>query len=197
MQRPIPSASEYGQAMLALLPRGPVWPREPDSVLYRVMGALAPTYVRSHKRSGELIEEAFPATTNELLAEWEATMGLPDPCAGEAPTFALRRAQVVAKLTGRGGQSKEYFIAVALSLGFAITITEFREFCADDPCEGPLYGDLWAFAWQVNAPLVSLLEFEADTWRADDPLAIWGNAILECALQAIKPAHTTLLFSYT
>lgn len=197
MARPVPTAAEYREAMLALLPRGPVWPREPDGILSRVFGALTPTYVRSHKRAGELIEDAFPATTIELLTEWEQTLGLPDPCAGEAPTFALRRAQVVAKLAGRGGQSKPYFIQVAASLGFTITITEFREFCADDPCDTPLYGEEWAHAWQVNAPLASLLEFEADHWRADDPLAIWGNGLLECALRAIKPAHTTLIFSYT
>jgi uncharacterized protein YmfQ (DUF2313 family) len=33
--------------------------------------------------------------------------------------------------------------------------------------------------------------------RVSDPLAAWGNTLLECVMRRLKPAHTTLLFSYT
>lgn len=191
------AAADFRAAMLALLPRGPVWPREPDSVLVHAIGALCETLARNTARANFLVRDAFPGSTEELLPEWEATLGLPDPCAGEAPTIALRRAQVVAKLTGRGGQSKPYYIAVALALGYAITITEFKPFAVGDPVGLPLYGEAWAFAWQVNAPLESILYFDVGHWHAGDPLAAWGNAVLECVLREIMPAHTILIFSYT
>ncbi len=196
MAAPEFNAEDYRTAMAALLPRGPAWPREPDSILMRVLGALAPSYVRNNARANYLLVDAFPSTTLELLEEWEATLGLPDPCAGEATTILERRAQVVAKLTGLGGQSKSYYIGVAAALGYTITITEFKPFTVGDPVGLPLYGADWAHAWQVTAPLNTVAYFEVGAWRAGDPLARWGNAVLECVLENIKPAHTELIFSY-
>jgi uncharacterized protein YmfQ (DUF2313 family) len=54
-------------------------------------------------RAGQLIPDAFPCSTVELLPEWEATLGLPDPCV-QPPltTLQQRQAAVCAKLVARG-----------------------------------------------------------------------------------------------
>ena len=36
----------------------------------------------------------------------------------------------------------------------------------------------------------------ASASRVGDPLARWGNTILECVLRALAPAHTILQFAY-
>lgn len=34
------------------------------------------------------------------------------------------------------------------------------------------------------------------TWSADEPLARWGNALLECMIRALAPAHVHVIFMY-
>jgi uncharacterized protein YmfQ (DUF2313 family) len=197
MRAPILTAADFLSALQALMPRGRVWPRELDSVQAETLAGLAPTYERQTNRANYLLVDVFPATTTEVLPEWEETLGLPDPCAGEAPTIQQRRAQVVAKLTNTGGQSVAYFIAYAAALGFVITITEFTPFRMGAQRMGaPLGGPDWAHTWAVNAPLNTIVFFRTGVSTMGEALEAFGNAVLECEFNAIKPAHTILQFRY-
>src|SRR5690349_19184852 len=154
MLAPNYKAADFLKALQGLMPRGRVWPRDPDAVQTQVLSGLAPSYERSTARANYLLVDAFPATTYELLPEWESTLGLPDPCAGVAPTIAQRQAQVLARFVGVGGPSIASLAAFAANLGYTVTITQFVEaragqMRAGDPCNGTA----WSFAWQVNAPL--------------------------------------------
>jgi uncharacterized protein YmfQ (DUF2313 family) len=133
------------------------------------------------------------------LPEWEATLGLPDPCIGELDTIQQRQAAVCAKFTARGGQSAAYFRQLAASLGYAITITTFRPFyVSEGHVDDPLYDEQWAFVWQVNiAASNTLVYFRVGESTVDEPLVAFGNTALECLLDAAKPAHTEIIFSYT
>lgn len=188
---------DFARLMSNLSPTGDAWPTEPDSVRQKALLAFAPTFARLNARANFLVDDAFPATSLELLPEWELSVGLPDPCAGPAPTLQARRKQVVARLASYGGQSKAYLIQYALNLGYVITITEFVPFTADRGFGDGLLWDEWgAYAWQINAPLYTIVYFSADLSAADEPLATYGNTVLECELRAIAPAHTTLTFAY-
>ncbi|WP_387440546.1 putative phage tail protein, partial [Photorhabdus sp. RM105S] len=71
---------------------------------------------------------AFPATATIMLPEWEKSLGLPDDCGiGEIDTIPLRQKTVVSRLLRDGGQSKEFFINLAATMGYTITITEYRQ----------------------------------------------------------------------
>lgn len=188
------SAADFTNAMLALLPRGAAWPREPDSVPAQVLGALAPTYARQAARSFNLLADAFPTTAFELLPEWEATVGLPDPCTPLNPSLAQRVAAVAAKVASGGGQSTAYFTAVAAAMGMEITVSTFMPFSADQDCDQPDYDPSWIYAWQVATPAVATHYFDADASVADDPLETFDGPQLQCRLQQIAPAHTTLIF---
>lgn len=180
MAAPIFSISDFLQALQNLLPRGRAWPRDSESLLTKVLTGLAPTYARLAARDNQLILEALPSTTTELLPEWELTLGLPDPCAGEAPTIEARRAQVVARFANDGGQSATFFIGYALTLGYVITITVYTPWTFGLPLGLPLYGEDWALAWTVNAPA-----------------AAGDNDVLRCEFERLKPAHTVVNFVYT
>lgn len=192
------SAAEFASALQALMPRGKAWPRDPASVQSKVLTAMAQSYARNTSRAAQLLVDAFPLTTVELLPEWESTLGLPDPCAGLSPTLAARRAQVVARLKAQGGQSIAYFVAFALALGYVVTVTQFVPARAGLMRAGrPLCGPAWAHAWQINTVLNTVQRARAGSVTAGEPLAYWSNAVLECELNAVKPAHTVLIFSYT
>lgn len=145
----------------------------------------------------QLLVEAFPGSTYELLSEWEATLGLPDPCAGVQPTLEGRRAQVVARISAVGGQTIQYFVDYAKSLGYDITITEYTAFKFGDAFGSPLNSEDWAYTLQVNAPLNSVSYFEFGASAFGDAFASWGNAVLECDLKKVMPAHMLKIFSYT
>lgn len=191
-------AANFLAALQALLPRGKVWSRDPEAEITQSLSGLAPVYERQTARANNLLVDAFPLTTIELLPEWEATLGLPDPCAGLSPTLAARRAQVVARVTAKGGQSVAYFIAFALSLGYTVTVTQFIPARAGILRAGQaLRGAAWAHAWQINAPLNTVTQMRVGIGKAGEPLAFWSNTVLECQLNEVKPAHTVLIFSYT
>ncbi|RDU99239.1 YmfQ family protein [Trinickia dinghuensis] len=197
MPAPNYGAAEYLRALQALLPRGRVWPRDPDAAQTKVLSGFTPCFAALTTSANYLLVDAFPPTALELLPEWEATLGLPDPCAGESPTLAQRQAQVKARLTNTGGQSVEYFIAYAATLGYEITVTQFAPFRAGQSCAGaPVCSQDWAFAWRINAPAETITYFTAGNSAAGQPLAVWGNAVLQCELSKSKPAHTLLLFAY-
>ncbi|AQS88279.1 bacteriophage tail protein [Neoasaia chiangmaiensis NBRC 101099] len=192
------SAEAFRQALLRLLPSGAIWSRDPDALPSRLAGVWGRTFFRNGARAANLLTDAFPATAVELLPEWEASLGLPDPCAGTDPTIASRQRQVVTRLTDSGGSSIAYFTAFAASLGYDITITEFVPARVDImTVEEPLYDESWAYAWQVNAPASVVSYFEVDQSYVEEPLASWGSSALECELRARVPAHTIIIFSYS
>jgi len=198
MSAPNYSAADFTRALQNLLPRGMVWPTDSDAVLAQVIGSLAPTWVRHTQRDNYLLQDAFPATAVELLPEWESALGLPDPCAGESPTIQGRQAQVVARLTGVGGQSIPYFVAYALVLGYTITVTEYSPFRMGCMRMGHALGSAdWAHTWAVHAPLHTVTPFRMGQSGMGEPLESWGNAVLECELNEVKPAHTLLNFIYS
>lgn len=132
------------------------------------------------------------------LADWERVLALPDPCLIGVPQSVRQRIQaVISKLRSRGGQSKPFFIALAKSLGYDVTITTFRPARAGIARAGDrLYGGDWNFTWRVNAPAVTVTYAVAGLTAAGDPLASWGNKALECRLSQMKPAESILLFGY-
>lgn len=184
-------------ALQGLLPRGRVWPRDVISVQTAVIAAMAKSFARLTQDAAGLIEDAFPVAPVFLLPEWEASLGLPDPCAGPQPSLQQRQQQVFARFTDGGGQSAAYFIAFAATLGFTITVSKFGPACAGRCTAGmPLYGASWINAWAVHAPLNTIIYARAGVSAAGDPLASWGNDVLECEIRARAPAHSTVLFDY-
>ena len=190
--------AQYLDQLAGLLPKGLAWTRDRDATLLKVLRAIADQLGRADKRAEELLDEADPRTALEILDAWEAAFGLPETCTPDAEqTLQERRDQLLSKMTTTGGQSRAYFVAMALALGYEITITEFRPFRAGWSNAGDdLTNDEWTFAWRVNAPETTIREFRAGRSTAGEPLRTWGNELLECVISKYAPAHTHLFFGY-
>lgn len=174
------SAHNYREQMQALLPRGAAWPRDDEAMLTQTLDALAVEFARVGARAESLPAEIIPSTTTELISDWERVLGLPDPCVGRLEeTLAKRRNAVVAKLTGGGSASKAYYIALALTLGYVITITE------------PSLHN-----WLITAPLTTVTYFNVGSSVVGERLISYDHDFFECYFLAIKPAHTVLTFAY-
>jgi uncharacterized protein YmfQ (DUF2313 family) len=189
--------ADYQQAMLRLLPRGRVWRGDSASNLSATLLALAPTYTRSMAAAAQVLIDADPATTENLLAEWEASLGLPDPCTVSSPSIEQRQAAVRAKFGARGALTKDYFIALAAALGFSVTITEFSPASVGRPCGLPLCGAAWAFAWEVSAPEITTFYSAVGHSAVGDPLTSYDAGELVCRITRDAPAETTVFFVFS
>ena len=198
------NADAYAAQLGALLPQGRAWSRVPGSNLGKLLAGIAQELARIDARGSDLINEADPRTTLELLSDWEAMAGLPDTCFGQPDNIPERQVALTSRLTGLGGQSPAYFVELAATLGYVVEIEEFSPFRCGDSCGKPCYDDAWAHVWRVNIlPLSFDLpedQFYFAQFRCGDscgkPLRGWGAINLECLINRYKPGHTTVLFSY-
>jgi uncharacterized protein YmfQ (DUF2313 family) len=194
---PVNSPEDYLAQFQRLLPHGRVWHRGWGWLQDADLLTLMPLWARLQLSLNDLISEIVPCTTSALLPEWEASLCLPDPCTGPLPTTQQRVAAVCGKFAARGGQSLAYFERLAASLGFEIEIETFVPFYAGrGRCGDRLYDEAWAFAWHVIAIPTQIIYFRTGISTAGDPLATWGNQLLECEFNRLKPAHTIIIFSY-
>ena len=195
-----PTAAEYLWQFQRLLPRGRVWQRGWGTLQAAHLLTLMPSWVRLHARADNVVVDAFPCSTVELLPEWEASLGLPDPCV-QPPlaTIQQRTAAVCAKWSARGGSSAEYFERLAAGMGFQITIETFKPFRTGQSKTGDrLYSEAWAFACRISVQgnVGSIIYFRTGKSTTGEPLESWGIKQLECIIGEFAPANTIPIYAY-
>jgi uncharacterized protein YmfQ (DUF2313 family) len=193
---PRPTPDEWWTATLDLLPPGRAWPRDRDTVIARYFGVLARERYLRHGRALDLLDvEAWPGTALEALPDWERVAGLPDPCRPVLGSMVERQRAVLGKLALRGGQTPEFFVALAASVGYTIAIVEHQAFYADISDAGDPVDDE-DFRWTVRALDQAVTWFEADISTGDDPLwSATGLEALLCVIRRAAPAHTLVDFA--
>jgi uncharacterized protein YmfQ (DUF2313 family) len=147
-------------------------------------------------RAEQLLREMFPDNAYELLPDWERVCGL-TPASDE--TLQMRINKVIRRLRELGGLSRAYFINLAASLGYTITIEELRPFMAGWGSAGDtlyIYESLWI--WRVKISGQALYYFRAGQSAAGERLLWWpAQTALEDLLKELKPAHTYVIFDYS
>ncbi len=191
-------ALAYRAQLQALLPTGAAWPRDDDAWWTAVLDAFAISLARVAARSQALLDEADPRSTFEMLSDWERCAGLPDVCAGQPDTLQERRSSLVSRVTSRGGQTAAYFVLLAESIGYTVTVQEFfQPRCGSARCGNDrLMEDGWAYTWHVLAPETTEVRARSGVSACGERLLNFGNQRLECILLRHKPAHTFLRFVY-
>jgi uncharacterized protein YmfQ (DUF2313 family) len=191
------SADDYLAELQGLLPPGDLT-REPGAILTRLLLAIADALARADALATDLIEEADPRTTTLLLPDWERVAGLPDSCVdGADQTLQERRTWLVSRLTMQGGQSRAWFIALAASLDYAITIDEYHPSMAGLLRAGEQVAGMVAWTcWVVHMPAAPTYWFRSGGSTAGEALGHITASYIECLFKRYKPAHTTVFFSY-
>lgn len=171
------------------------------SVLADLLAAQAELLAALEVRSLSVHEEADLRTTVELLPEWAAFVDLAGSCTDGLPRTAdERRFEVFRKLVLPGGQNRYHLVQVAQGLGYDVELEDVQEFHAFrvgiSRVGDALYEDEAAFLFAVHAPEFTPRFARAGVTVAGEPLVSFGNHLLECTLDAIKPAHTLALYFY-
>lgn len=183
------SPADYLAALQAKMPRGAAWPRDPDAEQTAVLQALAQEPARVDAAAVQLLSDCFPLTTESLLPEWEASLGLPDATAGPAPSDDKRRRAIVVRFVGATGFSRASVGEVAGSLGYDVAFKTYAPFRVGLNTVGqPLYDDQWA-----NTVTLTLTP-SADPPFAD-ALTAWDLAFCKSTLLRMAAAQILVLFS--
>lgn len=171
---------DLAQVLSDLLPVGWVWPRDEDAVQQKLLRGLAPELARIYDRDCDLLDESFACGALEALTDWERVLGLPDPCTGLLETIQERRAAVCAKMAVTADMTLESMQTYLRGLGYDVEIEE-----------GP-----GRFDFTVHAITTTPISFRAGSSVAGERLRTWGNNLLECGIEYIKPAHTRPVMDY-
>lgn len=185
-------------ALQALLPPGRAFTREPDSVLTKVLGAVAAMLLAAQLKFEDLIDQSDPRRASTLLTDWERALGLPDKCTPAGQQLPDRQSAAYQRLTEQGGASRAYFIDVAAKLGEAgVTITEFKRMTCNSHCNDSLYSQADKFTWRANIPhpALNVRKMNCNS-HCNSALQQYTPSPIECAFRERKPAHTTVTFAY-
>lgn len=209
---------DYLAQAKGLHPRGLAHVIPPGSTREKLLEGMGKAFADVEARGVDALLESDPRTATELLPDWERVYGLPDACSPLAESAVGRRGAVFAKVTAQGGQSPAYLVAVALALGYVVTIEEHFRFVVGRGRVGPggtslVDGMEWTFPrgrlwvlipptedWPLNftvhAPEQTAFYFRVSESVVGDRLVEWGNDRLECKIREVKPAHTRAQFAY-
>lgn len=167
------TSEQWRDGLLALLPEGRAWSKEPGSNFYNVAWALAERFAAVEQRIDDMLIEADPRFTVELLDEWEQRYGLPR-CGDLELSDTQRRDVLVATITAEGNGTPQNLIDIAADIGYVITIDE------NTPDVG---------TFTVNAPLDNIAPARYGIARYGERYQTWGNELLQCMLNFYKHAH--------
>ncbi len=133
-----PTADSLLPQILALTPRGAAWGTDETGdgkgaapIQRRVWRAIAGWAASHLGRDWAAATQAFPSALTYTLPDWERELGLPGPCSSGDGGVPVRQAAVRAKFASLGGQSPAYFVCLAKSLGYEVTIEEPTQFLCD------------------------------------------------------------------
>lgn len=194
---PPATSTQYRDLLERLLPPGPLWILQAGAELRELFEAFGVELARVHNRGLSLLDDADPRTADELLADFERVLQLPDPVLGVPATIGARRALAWARWAARGGQTPAYFIAIAANLGLTVTITDrCQAFRAGSRAGSACWSAAWAYGWIVFADNGPIVTFRAGS-RAGYRLQDARQPALEAMLWRYAPAHTIPVFVYS
>ena len=174
----------YMQALLDLLPPGPVWDLVDDDIRYLLLETIAEEMCRQMENLQERARQANPlhATIPGSLEQWEEVLGLPSACLVN-PTLEDRQAAVKARFLGKGTNSPRAFLDLATSLGFSNTVVE------KGVLPGSRLTQRLGFRLQASGPRFQIL-------ITTDSQTPQRNALFECLANEILDAYPELVFTF-
>lgn len=190
---------QYRLQLRGLLPSGPAWDPELVPEIDLILQGVALEFSRIEGRAMDALNEMDAAGVSELVPDWEAIMELPDPCLGLNPAFEDRRLAVRRRLFEVGGQSRAYFIEIAVRQGYPdATITEHRAPRMGRSRFGVAHFGTWSaqFMWTLNTGPRRRLgrRFGASFWG--ERFGMNPSGALECVIRRAAPAHALEFINY-
>ena len=194
------SIDENAMMLARHLPKGKVWSSgfDQDSNIGKLIKGLSIEFYRLEVLTKKISDETDINKTDELLADWEKSVGIPDSCFDTTPSIEDRREQVRQKLSNFGGvQKAEDFIRVAEVFGFEIDVTVVP---GSSVGMFPLVFPLMFFG-STRSSTHTIFIFITNTVNGDEAFPLefpllfssGGTAFLECIFSVLAPANVQVV----
>lgn len=190
-----PTLNEARDMMLGLFPRGFAWYKGLDGNFAKLSRGLSRVVCEIYQLVISYQNAVSPSHTDSF-EDWENELALPEK--GVVSNIDdFRREEIFRKDCRKGGCTIPYFKSIALLFGKKINIYEY--FNNPEKFEDVDFGDddpnfYWMIEFEANSSDMHVCTCN-DT--CNDYLREWWNAPIEAMFDAIKPAHTKLVYSYT
>lgn len=196
-----PSVDESMNAMLGLMPRGFAWYKgngksgsANDGNFAKLLRGLSRVVVDVYRLVISFKESLSPSHTDSFDV-WERELRLPEPGV-YTPNSQRRREEIFRKACRKGGSTIPYFKSIAALFNVGVNVYEY--FKSPEKFENVYFGDDDPnFFWMLE------VEAKPEDWKectcndtCNDYLQTWWNVPFEALFDAIKPAHTKLVYSY-
>ncbi len=194
-------AQDFQNVITQALPQGPAFPREGSPNRDGIVGAVADELAAEDALTAKMVTESNPATTSDMLPEWEADYGLPD-CPDFAPVSTPDRlAELVTKITRVASYNPQAIKALCNDLGFDVEVIERRPFqCGVSQCGDEQHATTSPdsrFWLTVKVLGDRATRFHCGVSRCGEKLlTITPAEALECKLPQVNHAHMKLTFAY-
>jgi uncharacterized protein YmfQ (DUF2313 family) len=121
---PLPQETQ-GEMLAKHMPTGKAWEAcfDDSTFMGKLVKGLAQEIYRLQLLIKKAIDERDINQTEDLISEWEKSVGIPDLCFTNTVTIAERRNQVLQKFSNfQGAQTATDLIRIAASFGITVTI---------------------------------------------------------------------------
>ena len=190
------SISEQHFLLASHAPKGKAWEAvfDPDDDFGKLFLGLAVEFYRFQVLEKKLYDEMDINKADELLIDWEKSVGLPNECFSTDVNQETRRKQVYAIFSKFGGvQKKEDFIRVAEFFGFSISISTGTIGTV------PLSFPILFFSTTKIAKHTIFVTLDDPEISSDFPLPFpipfssGGKTFLQCIFDRLAPANVQVL----
>lgn len=188
---------DQADLLAAHLPLGGVFDaaREDGTNFRALIEGLGDEYFRTEENTFDVCQEMDPRITDDLLPEWERSVGIPDDCFSTADDIDRRRQAVLLKVGGFRVQTEQDFIDLAALLGQTIEIEPGAVSGAYPMTYPGLY-----LGGAKGARFTMIVHFpNAQNTDYPQPYPVpYGVAtgIVECVIEHAAPANVNVVFSY-
>lgn len=189
-----PSQAEATRQLASTIPDGRAWQAKnlAGTSMYAVVSACAAEFREIQIQIETLAREFDINLTDQLLPDWETSVGLPEECTGQLTSLADRRKAVILRLRKVAFVTKADYEQLAFDLtGLSVTVTpgaEIELFPLDFPIRlssGNSYFKLYVtFNDSIGGfPYLFPINFVST-----------GDNIIRCVFEQIAPANVLLVF---
>lgn len=184
--------SQQGFKIAEFLPIGKAWDAKNDSSTN--LGALLLALGGEFSRIEELIQttnrEVDINFTDELLREWETSVGIPDDCFGTSEDDEARRKQIIVKLRNIRLQIVQDYKDIAFLFGVSVQVfpgvpisfvatDKEKRFSITIDIPGAFSGELFPYPNLFPIPFIKEI-----------------TNLIQCLFEKIKPANVRIIFQY-
>lgn len=180
------------------LPIGRVWAKgfDPNSNLGKLIRGLAIEFYRLQILTQKISVEINANEANDLLIEWEKSLGIPDECFKNDGTVEERRTQILLKLGNFGGvQKASDFVRVASVFGIDIEIIT-GSIRGTFPLEFPLvfFDSTKSARHTIIVRIINVTGGEGFfPLPFPIPFVIGGQTLLQCLFDNLAPANVNVI----